>query len=75
MRKCLHGVSQVQKSQEEAQGEGRKVHKPRGQEELRDEAGKLLSLDSMQRTVGSMECVTPSDLYFCVQENGLREQS
>lgn len=54
--------------------EGRRFTGP-GDRKNGDEAGKLLSLDSLQRTVGSMVCVTQSDLYFCVQKNGLRERS
>lgn len=55
---------------------GSRVQEPQGQEELRDEASKFLgNLDSVLRTMGSVECVKQSDLHFCVQETGLKEQA
>lgn len=46
-------MSQIQKSRKKPRekawrNRGPKVHRPQGPEELRDEAGKLLSLDSMK---------------------------
>lgn len=71
-------MSQVQKGQEEAEGESVEapgLKSPRGRKKG-DEAGKFLgNLDSVLRTVGSVECVKQSDLHFCVQETGLKEQA
>lgn len=64
-----------QKGQEEAKGEGLEAQRAQGlqgQEELRDEAAEYLSLDFILKSIGSVECVTQSELHLVFKRIDLK---